>query len=210
MKTRENPLKDAFRPANRRALVSCSLVFYMTYIWLPIFMNDLIDNPVPGAFGVNATSLLVSEVILFPVGGILADKYGTRIVMLVGASLIFLFGPLLIVEVSRGRENTALLAQTVLGMMVATWGAPMMRWLFEIFPADVRLTSVSIGYNIALALGGGFSPGLATYVSGRFGQHYPGLLLPIFATLGMIGHVGELAKSAKRRFIRFILPMIIT
>lgn len=194
IKTHENPLKEAFRPANRRALVSCSLVpmvwaggFYMTYIWLPIFMNDLIDHPIPGVFGVNTMSLFVAEVLLFPIGGILADKYGTKNVMTVGASLIFLFGPLLIIEVSQGKEVTALWAQTAMGLMLAIWGAPMMRWLFEVFPADVRLTSVSIGYNIALALGGGFSPGLATYVTGRFGEHYPGLLLPVFAILGIIG-----------------------
>ena len=63
----------------------------------------------------------------------------------------------------------------------------MMAWLVESFPAKIRLTSVSIGYNIAQATVGGMSPGLATYLVDRVGLNSPGYLLSFIGIIAMIG-----------------------
>ena len=57
--------------------------------------------------------------------------------------------------IGSGHSVTAFFAQMFLGISLSLWGAPMMAWLAESFEPAARLTSVSIGYNIAQACGGG-------------------------------------------------------
>ena len=98
-----NPLRESFAIENRRALLSCSLVpmlwscgFYISFVWMAIFMNDLIDPPVNYAFGLNALTLLVTQVLLFPCSGILVDKFGATIIMRIAGTLMIIFGPILV------------------------------------------------------------------------------------------------------------------
>merc|ERR1719491_2408566 len=51
---RTNPIKEAFKPENRTALLASALVpmlwasgFYVTFVWMAIYMEELCDNP-PG------------------------------------------------------------------------------------------------------------------------------------------------------------------
>ena len=63
----------------------------------------------------------------------------------------------------------------------------MMAWLAESFEPAARLTSVSIGYNIAQALGGGIAPAIATELVDKVGSTSPGYYLTIIATIALVG-----------------------
>jgi MFS family permease len=63
----------------------------------------------------------------------------------------------------------------------------MMAWLAESFEPAARLTSVSIGYNIAQALGGGMAPAIATMLVDETGSTSPGYYLTIMATIALMG-----------------------
>lgn len=98
-----NPLKEAFKSENRSALISSSLVpmlwscgFYITFVWLPIFMKDIEQPPVSSAFGLNNMALFLTNIILFPVAGSLADKFGTSAVMNVAGILMIILSPALV------------------------------------------------------------------------------------------------------------------
>merc|ERR1712226_931704 len=86
-----------------------------------------------------------------------------------------------------GHFASILLAQSSLGLFLSLWGAPMSAWLVESFPPEVRLTSVSIGYNIAQATIGGFSPGIATCLADTVGPNSPGYFLSFLAILSLLG-----------------------
>lgn len=189
-----NPIKGAFLPENRLSLISTVLVsmlwssgFYITYVWMAIFMADLIETPVPHAFILNALSLFITNVILFPISGVLADKYGTTAIMSISGFSMILLGYRLVCLIGTGEVYTAFIAQSTLGIILASWGGPMMRWLVESFPPEVRLTSVAFGYNIAQATIGGMSPGFATYLVGKYGSNSPGYFLSVVGTLSTIG-----------------------
>ena len=68
--------------------------------------------------------------------------------MATGGVAMGVFSPLMIIFIGRGQAAIAFVAQLVLGCLLAMWGAPMMAWLVESFEPAVRLTSISIGYNI--------------------------------------------------------------
>lgn len=62
-----------------------------------------------------------------------------------------------------------------------------MAWLVESFPSHVRLTSVAIGYNFAMAVFGGSSAAVATTLTDRYGNNAPGFLISVVAVLAMFG-----------------------
>jgi len=86
---KHNPLKDALFK-NTRQLIAASLVpmiwccsFYLGFVWLSIFMKDLVEPPYEDAFKINSLSLFFGVVLTFPAGGILSDMYGRNKIMMV-------------------------------------------------------------------------------------------------------------------------------
>eukprot|EP00970_Alexandrium_tamarense_P009175 scaffold1812_cov181-Alexandrium_tamarense.AAC.7 len=190
----QSPLEIAFSKQLRGSLASVTAVvilwaggFYMLFVWLVILMKDLSETPVPSPFAINAISLFVSMVLLFPFAGWLSDVYGRKLVMTVGASGIALFAPLAMKFVSLGNASLALLSQLFLGICLCCYASPMCAWLVESFPANVRTTACSIGYNTAMALAGGLSPSASTWLVGKYGAMGAGYLLSVFAIISLFG-----------------------
>lgn len=154
---------------------------------MAVYMADLIEPPVPNSFAVNSASLGLSVCLLFPIAGWLSDKVGRRRVMAVGGLAIGISAPLMLTMIGSGQPATALCAQMFLGISLSLWGAPMMAWLAESFEPAARLTSVSIGYNIAQALGGGMAPAIATIMVDRLGPESPGYYISIIAIIAVVG-----------------------
>jgi MHS family proline/betaine transporter-like MFS transporter len=157
----KNPVKQAFARENRRALLASSMVpmlwsagFYLSFVWMAIFMADLIKDPVPYAFAVNSAALLFSICLIFPVAGILSDRFGRVRIMTIGGASMGILSPILVLVIGRGNPFLAFLSQSIMGVALSLFGAPMCAWLVETFEPDARLTSISVGYNIAHALFG--------------------------------------------------------
>lgn len=150
-------------------------------------MAELIDPPVPRAFGVNSASLLFSVCLLFPIAGHLSDKYGRLFIMTIGGVSMAVLSPIMIIIVGQGNAYAAFLAQSLLGIMLSFWGSPMCAWLVEAFDPASRLTSVAIGYNIAQALVGGSTPAMATLLVDTLGTNSPGILLTGLSIVSLIG-----------------------
>ncbi|CAJ1936007.1 unnamed protein product [Cylindrotheca closterium] len=191
---RTSPLRLALRPESRRQLLAACLVpmlysggFYLCFVWMAIFMADLIPSDpftTQQAFGINSLSLFVSVCLLFPVAGILSDWYGRRTIMTIGGILSGLGAPFLIMGIAQGYPTMTFASQSILGVSLSFWGAPMMAWLVESFPPENRLTSAAVGYNIGQACVGGVTPALATFLVDRYddgGGYY------LFSTGGVTG-----------------------
>jgi len=189
-----NPIKLAFSRSNIRSLLAASMVpllwssgFYLTFVWMAVYMADLIETPVPNSFAVNSASLAFSVCLFFPVAGWMSDKVGRKKVMSVGGLVMAVGSPIMLKMIGTGNATTAFCAQMILGISLSLWGAPMMAWLAESFEPAARLTSVSIGYNIAQACGGGLAPAIATELVDRVGVESPGYYITIIASIALIG-----------------------
>lgn len=189
-----NPIKAAFSKNNRRSLISATLVpmlwaggFYLTFVWMAIFMDSLVEPPVPNAFGINALSLLLTMCLLMPISGWLSDKFGVRRVMIIGGIGLTIFGPFGLFIVSRGKVVGAIGSQIAMGILLSLWGGPLTAWLCESFPAQHRLTSVSIGYDIAHALAGGLSPFIATVLVNNVSVSAPSLQYLLLGIVSLVG-----------------------
>lgn len=189
-----NPIKMAFARHNLRSLLASAMVpmlwssgFYLSFVWMAIFMADLIDNPVPSSFGINAMALFFSVCLFFPVAGMASDRLGRRRVMTVGGLAMGSLGPLMIVLIGKGNAVLALVSQFTMGIALSCWGAPMIAWLVESFEPQARLTSVAIGYNLAQATIGGLTPALATFMVDAMGPASPGIILTALSVVSLLG-----------------------
>lgn len=190
----KNPIRVALARGNRLALLSTCMTpmiwaagFYVSFVWMAIFMEELLDPPIKGAFWINATSMLVSMTCMLPLAGMISDRVGrVRMMTISGIGLTGL-GPVLLILISKGNSIVAFLCQVALGILLSFFGGPLCAWLVENFSPEVRLTSASLGYDLSHALVGGFSPAMATVLFDKVGTNAPGLIYIVFGTISLIG-----------------------
>lgn len=191
----ENPIRVALRKENRRALLSATLTpmiwgsgFYISFVWMAIYMDTLIANPIDNAFWINSLTLFFGLTVFLPIAGALSDRCNSRrAVMTFGAIALGLMGPVGLIAISQGNATMAFFAQWSIGVWLAMYGGPMMAWLVESFPPEVRLTSASLGFDLAHATASAFSPLLATVLVDRVGVRAPAMIYPFFASISLVG-----------------------
>mmetsp|Transcript_23922 Transcript_23922/g.56641 ORF Transcript_23922/g.56641 Transcript_23922/m.56641 type:complete len:484 (-) Transcript_23922:1221-2672(-) len=190
----KHPIREALRRENISALVSATLVpmlwgagFYISFVWMAIFMDDIIDPPIEGAFWINACALLFGVTIPLPLLGKLSDIIGRVKTMAIGAIGLGAFGPIMLLVISHGVPVQAIFAQWCLGIFLCFYGGPISAWLVEKFPPKIRLTSASLGYDVAHSTASAFSPLIATVLARNVGHAAPGILYTFFAILGLVG-----------------------
>ena len=85
--------------------------------------------------------------------------------MLLAAPLIFMVVTYPLFNLIVGGDLTTLiLCQMVFGIVLAAYNGPAVAATVEIFPTKLRYTSVSIGFNLAVALFGMSSPMISTFL----------------------------------------------
>ena len=190
----KHPLREAIRKENLTALISATLTpmlwgagYYVSFVWMAIYMAELIDEPLKNAFWINCISLVVGIIVPVPLAGWLSDKCGRVKTMVVGALGLGGLGPVLIYVISRGNALSACLCQIGIGWFLSLFGGPLGAWLGERFPPKVRLTSVSLGYDIAHSTASGFSPMIATILAQRVNPTAPGIIYTFFAFVALVG-----------------------
>eukprot|EP00934_Nitzschia_sp_Nitz4_P008853 Nitzschia sp. Nitz4//scaffold142_size57810//36328//37979//NITZ4_006499-RA/size57810-processed-gene-0.7-mRNA-1//1//CDS//3329536400//8843//frame0 len=189
-----NPISVALSKGNWLALLSTSLTpmlwaagFYVTFVWIAIFMEELMDPPVQNGFWINAASLLIGMTFMLPIAGAISDRTGRIIMMTVSGLLLAGLGPILWILIAKGKGMLTFLCQVALGVLLSFFGAPLCAWLVENFPPEVRITSASLGYDISHAIVGGFSPAMASALYVHVGSRAPGLIYLIFGVLSVAG-----------------------
>lgn len=187
-------ISESFSRQNRRALISATLVgalpaaaYYIIFIWLAIFMESIMDPPVPHAFAINtAVGALGIAGMVF--GGWIADCYGQYVHLMVFSGLcLAVASPLLLRVIGYGDPTAAFFCQVTLGFFMVVWNGAMLPWMVSSFPPSLRLTSVSIGYNIAVCVFGGFAPTFATILVDSYDAYATGLYITALAILSILG-----------------------
>mmetsp|Transcript_15669 Transcript_15669/g.33931 ORF Transcript_15669/g.33931 Transcript_15669/m.33931 type:complete len:473 (-) Transcript_15669:125-1543(-) len=190
----KHPLRESFRRENMPALISATLVpmlwgagFYVTFVWMAIYMNDMINPPIENAFWINAMALLFGVTLPLPLMGLLSDYIGRVKIMVAGAVGLGCFGPILLWVIASGDPTKAFFAQWGIGILLTLYGGPISAWLVERFPPKVRLTSAALGYDLAHCTASAFSPLVATVLVQKVSLTAPGIIYPFFAILGLMG-----------------------
>ena len=113
-----HPLRESVKRENWPALASSTLVpmlygggYYLSVVWMAIYMESLISPPISGAFWVNLASNIVGLTMVSFLAGWLSDKVGRIKLMTFGAVSVGIIAPVMVWIISRGKTVEALFAQ---------------------------------------------------------------------------------------------------
>jgi MFS transporter, MHS family, proline/betaine transporter len=164
------PLRDALT-IHRMAVLTC---FGLTIIWtvatfvfltfMPTFAVQTLKIAPSTALGSTTIAALINVTCL-PFAGMLSDRIGRKPMMMASAlGFLVLAYPLFFLVTSRPGFATLLLAQAVAAFLYSMFNGVASAALCELFPTSVRYTALSVGYNGAVMIFGGFAPFIATFL----------------------------------------------
>ncbi len=165
----KTPITDAFKYHWKEILTvigaTCvgSVNFYMIFVYLTTFLSTESSLDLSTALEINTLSMIVLMIIT-PIMGYFSDKIGRKPLLIGGCLIIAIFAYPLFVEFTKGNPFHDLLSQIVFAIGLAMVFGPFGAMMVELFPARIRMSAVSIGYNVGFAVFGGTAPFVATYL----------------------------------------------
>jgi len=206
--------------SNTRGLISGAFVtgipasmYYITFIWLVTYMDEIRDPPIPHAFAINTVNGLISLVQIM-MGGWLIDYIaassffncfgceGLKYIMYLSTVGIAVLAPLILHAMSLPQYDDSPFAafafQFLLSGLLSLYQGALLPFLMMIFPQHIRLTSMALVYNIGVCLCGGFAPSVATYLTNdetSYSITDVGYCLTVISILSGIGvYLGDTKK----------------
>ena len=187
-------LKEALRQHPRAILctfgiASCSGIMYAAAMrYSAIFLTTFQGWTLTDSLRVVMVGT-VSYIVLMPLGGMVADRFGEKKVMITGA-LMTLLGvyPVMLLLSKAHTFLPALGAEFLLALMAACFQSPMNTFMARLFPLSSRFSGLAFGYTTGMALLGGTMTMLATALTHWLNNPLaPVLYLMLGAFLGLAG-----------------------
>jgi MFS family permease len=197
-KASTHPLRDSFMvPANRRLVVLAlfgatagqGVVWYTGQFYALYYLQTVLKVDFVLANKIIAIALLFGTP-FFILFGWLSDRIGRKWIMLGG----MLIAALAYYPIYQGMEHYATLAEGpdmamlvflvfIQVIFVTMVYGPIAAFLVELFPTNIRYTSMSLPYHIGNGVFGGLVPFIGTALVASTGNHFAGLIYPIAVAL---------------------------
>lgn len=189
---REHPLKQTFRHHKKALMLIICLTWlgvvatYLTMVYMTTYLTSLLHYRMHTAFTINIISV-VWFLMWVPVAGWLSDRWGRKIVMLIGAAgMVVLIIPYYLLQ---GLDSVTLvfIAQMVIVIPLGLYCGVTPTVIVELVPTPVRFSAATLGYNVGAALFGGTTPLLAMWLVHITGSMLsPGLYLVVVGLLTLL------------------------
>lgn len=205
-KASSSPLRDSFmNPVNRKmvlialfgATMGQGVVWYTGQFYSLYYLQTVLKVDFVTANIIIAVALLLATP-FFIVFGSLSDRIGRKKIMLTGMTI----AALTYYPIYKGLEhfsgwNPAMPDATAVDpnvvmltllcfiqvIYVTMVYGPIAAFLVELFPANIRYTSMSLPYHIGNGVFGGLVPFIGTALVAYTGNHFSGLMYPIGVAL---------------------------
>jgi MFS family permease len=165
----------------------------MTYVlisYLPIYAVRNLHLPASLPFDVLLATVLLRAITL-PMFGHLADKIGGLRILITGQVLLLLvLYPCFYWMANAPSMLSVMTAELVFGLLISATSAPTPTILAELFPTEVRASGLSISYNVAASVFGGFSPFVLTWLLHVTGDNMaPAHFCALFFAVGIVAAI---------------------
>lgn len=202
----KSPLRATFANDWRSLLLGAGVVAagtafnYVHKVYMPTYaVKQLNLDAASSALGAVATGITL--MLAAPLVGGLSDRYGRLRVMRCALLLVAATSyPLFLMLNTWPTPMMLLLVQAVVGVLLAACLSALPALLAEIFPTATRGTGLSLSYNFAVTLFGGFAPLIATWLI----EISHNKLAPSFYVIG-VGAVSLVAVGVLSRRARGIV-----
>jgi MFS transporter, MHS family, proline/betaine transporter len=189
-----SPLKEVFTRFPRETLASFSMVIlwtvctYVLLFYMPTYSVRALHLPQSTGF---AAGMVGGFMILCcsPIVGKLADAWGRRVFLSGAALAILVLAWPMFAWINHAPGLASLLVfQAVFGVLIAAYTGPILAAFAELFPTTVLSTGLSVAYNFAVTIFGGFAPFLITWLIARTGSNMaPALYVIVAAAISLAG-----------------------
>ena len=170
------PLLTLLRENLRGALVTFGLIicgtisYYIILIYMPTFAQKQLGISPGDSFKVQFAALICLTVVI-PLVGMLADRIGLRPLLITGALLLLVtLYPLFARTHAAPTVANLLLMQVILCSAMGVYFGGVATAVAEQFPPGVRSTGLSLSYNLAVMMFGGFAQFIVTWLIGTTGS----------------------------------------
>lgn len=189
----KSPVSEAFHSHWRTMvhlvvlIAGLSVGFYTTFVYAATWLHQVAGVPESLALGIN-TAAMGLLLVVSPIAGHASDRYGRRPLLTWGAAGLALFAYPLMALMTRGTPAAIFAGEAGLALLIGTAGGALPAAMAELTPWRVRCTVLSVGYNVGMALLGGTTPLVATWLIARTGHPLaPAVYLAVAAGLGFVG-----------------------
>jgi MFS transporter, MHS family, proline/betaine transporter len=183
------PLRDVIREYPRGVMSSLLMVVlwtvctYVILFYIPTYVVKYLHMPQREGFvsGIVSGAVLMA---MAPVFGALSDRVGKRRVISIAAIVILIASyPLFSLLIKSPTFGTLLTFQVVFGVLIAAYTGPILALFTEMFPSRVRTTGLSLAYNGAVTIFGGFASFIITWLTQITGDAESASYYIIFAAV---------------------------
>jgi MHS family proline/betaine transporter-like MFS transporter len=183
------PLRDVIREYPRGVLSSLLMVVlwtvctYVILFYIPTYAVKYLHMPQREGFisGIVSGAVLM---VMAPVFGALSDRVGKQLVLSVAALVILIASyPLFSHLIKSPTFGTLLTFQVIFGVLIAAYTGPILALFTEMFPSRVRTTGLSLAYNGAVTIFGGFASFIITWLTQVTGDAESASYYIIFAAV---------------------------
>lgn len=140
---------------------------YLIFIFLPSYLHTFHQVKLDDALSAHTISLIVLMVII-PLFGHLTDRWGRKKILFLALIGFVIFSYPLFGLMFENTFEAILAAMLVFAVFEAMFQAVMPALMTESFPASVRYTGLSVSYNFSMAIFGGTTPLVCTYLVKQF------------------------------------------
>ncbi|XWN29668.1 MAG: MFS transporter [Devosia sp.] len=163
-------------------MIPIAVLYFLVFTYASSFLTEQMHVSTATALDFSTINLLTVAALIVPVG-YFADKIGARPLLLAGAVItIVAVYPLWTMMHSSDLTNVFIGQMGFAAINAAGW-ALSISVLAAMVPMAVRCSAVSIGYNLCMAVFGGTTPFVATYLVSRTSDDFAPVYYLLAATL---------------------------
>lgn len=182
-------LWQVLREHRRSLLVSMGLAcgatvsFYVVLVNMPTFAHKSLGLPLDQVLLVQMLAVGLMTLVI-PLSGAMSDRLGRRPVLMAFTLAFFVMVyPLYVWVAAAPSLERRLVMQLLLCTAIGGFFGPAPTALAEQFPVQVRSTGVSVAYNVAVMVFGGFAPLIVTWLTQVLGTRVAPAFYVLFACL---------------------------
>ena len=136
---------------------------YLLFIFLPSYLHTFHNIKLDDALSAHTIALVVL-MLLIPLFGFISDKIGRKKVLFMSLVGFAVFTYPLFTLMFENTFTAILVAMLIFAVFEAMFQAVIPALMTESFPANIRYTGLSISYNFSLAIFGGTTPLVCTWL----------------------------------------------
>ncbi|MEV3905860.1 MFS transporter [Mycobacterium sp. NPDC050551] len=198
-----SPLREAATTALRPILqviglfVVFNIGYYVVFTVLPTYMISTLQLSRTVSFVSVTLASLVALVLILPLAA-LSDRIGRRPLLIAGAVAFAVGAYPLFLLLNSGSVVAAVVAHCLLAAIESVYVAAAVTAGVELFATRVRYSGFSIGYNISVAVFGGTTPYVVTWLISETGNNLTPAVYLVVAAVVSVATLFTLRESAGR------------